>query len=483
MHSTKQFLIHLFNVSSLTLLSRILGFTREVIQITCLGINHISDALTAALILPSMLRKLTSEGMFNAAFIPIYHEIQNNHSEKDADIWASNLLWMMLIYTTILFIIIELFMPFILSIFSSGFLLKPTWSLLITLSRIICISIIGSTVSSFLNTIWTAKGKFFLASIGSSICNIFIIICSVFATNVYQLSWFTALGTYAQFFCILFPLRHNIYWQKSPHKLYMKKFIKLMLPLLASTFLLQYLTIISAWFGSWLAVGEFTYINKASKLLQFPVSLIGITLSTVLIPTLLKQKNTLYTNLSVRIGLILACFIVSVIFIFHSQIAAITFGYGKLTTVDTNHIGYVLAIYSYSIPAWILLKIWHASLSSIHNTKLSLIGNIIHVSIYILAGSILLKTPNMHTLAWISVISVWCNCLFLTMHIIRKKLINDVYRFVALLLCFTICILLCLSYFSVPLFFHSILLQLILGCFYLATSFGIFFLLINKYKI
>lgn len=434
MGARHNFLKQLSNVSLFTLVSRILGFSREIVQLSIIGVNQLSDTLTAAIMLPAMIRKLTSEGLFNGAFIPIYHELNKDHGETEANIWASNVMFMVFIFSTLTLIFSELFMSWILTVFFSGFLSKTTWFLLNTLARITFISIIGSSLSSFVNSICTANKRFFLASIGSSICNISTIIISLFSTNVYHLAIAIAAGTYVQLVCTLYPIRSKIHFKRTKHKLYIFKFFKLLSPLLLSAFLIQYLLIISAWFGSWLENGHLTYINKADKLIQLPISLIGVTLNTVLIPTLLTKKHNGYITYSAKLGVILSSFIFCVIFAASESIATLTFGYGKLTSYDTNHIANILLIYSFSLPAWIIIKIWHASLASIQDNKSSMIGNIIHVLTYISLGLYVLREPSMYKLAIVSVFSVWLNFFFLTIQIKRKNLIGDLKWFLLIVL-------------------------------------------------
>lgn len=481
MNARRKYLKQLSNVSSFTLVSRILGFSREIIQLSIIGVNQLSDTLTAAIMLPGMIRKLTSEGLFNAAFIPVYHEITKEHGEKEANIWASNIMFLVGIFSVFLLIISQIFMPWLLTIFFSGFVSKPTWWLLNILTRITFISIIGSSLSSFVNSICTANKKFFLASVGSSICNLATICVSLFSSNVYHLAFAITLGTYFQFAFTLYPIRDKLHFKLSTQKLQMKKFFKLLSPLLLSAFLLQYLTIISAWFGSWLQNGELTYINKADKLLLLPISLIGVTINTVLIPTLISRKHHGYVTYSAKIGLLLSSAIFCMIFASSGSIANLTFGYGKMTAFDTQQIASVLSIYAFGLPAWILLKIWHASLASIQDNKSGMYGNIIHVIIYITLGIYSLTPPNMTKLAVVSVCAVWGNCLFLTWKVYSKELLGNIKLFLAAICMAT----LVFSNVSHYLFLNinSSFVHLVATGSFLCTGFGMLYLGLKKYKL
>lgn len=432
MQAKTTFLKQLSQVSSLAMLSRIMGFGREVCQLSLIGIGSLSDAFTTALMLPAVLRKLTSEGLFNAAFIPIYHEISTQYGQEAADQWTKNIICKILLISVVFLLIFELFVPYFLTFLAPGFIHKPTWQLLIILTRIMAITIAGSTISSLINSFWTAQKKYFLASIGSTICNIGIITYTLFAKDVYQAAWGMVFGVYLQMIITLIPMKKRIFRKhaiKNIFKLQTKHFISLLWPLIASGVVLQGLGLISAWFGSWLIKGQFTYLNKAEKLLLLPISLIGVTLNTVLVPTLTKRMSSAYITYSIRIALMLSALVMALFFSLRNEFAYLAFKFGKITTHNILQIAQISRALLLGLPGWILLKIGQASLASMKNTKINLAGNLLHMICYGAFGLTLISKLDMFQLALISVTSLWINTSFIIMQLWKKGLIKNILKY------------------------------------------------------
>lgn len=481
MSAKRNFIKQMTLVSGLTFLSRMFGFIRESMQAAILGIGTASDMLAVAIKLPTIARKLTSEGLFNAAFVPVYHKIKTEHGLVQANIWASNMLYKITVFSMFLTLFTHFFAAKILLIIAPGFACKNDWNVLLIISRIMFASIVGSTISSFINTIWTANHKYFMASIGSTICNITIIIASIFATNIYHLSIAVTLGSYVQLILTIYPLREHLYFQKSI--INNSDFMRLLLPLIGVGLLMQILTIVSTQFGSFLPSGQFTYFHKGEKMLLVPISLIGITLNTILIPALAKKLHYGYIVLSMRIGILLSCCIGCTIYACGYQIACLAYLYGKVNVQDIEQIAQVVKILVFGMPAWIIIKILQGGLSAVRKTHRSMIGNVLQIIMYTILG--LSGVYSAYTLALVSICSSWSNALFLLITSYRLKLVRKLNIFTIITTIYTLCIL---GIYSVlPTIISSISLLLlcikIIGDFvYFGVLFGLLGLFFHKYK-
>ena len=74
-------------ISSLTLLSRFLGYFRDLLIAKVLGAGLISDCFFIAFKIPNLFRRLFAEGSMNAAFIPVVSGIRKNYGKESADIF------------------------------------------------------------------------------------------------------------------------------------------------------------------------------------------------------------------------------------------------------------------------------------------------------------------------------------------------------------------------------------------------------------
>src|SRR6056300_1419427 len=106
--------------SFITIISRILGYLRDILIAIFLGTSFLADAFFVAFIIPNTFRRLFAEGTFNAAFVPSYSS-EMIKGKKQSNTFANdifNLLFLGLLFLTI---VIEIFMPAFVSIIAPGF--------------------------------------------------------------------------------------------------------------------------------------------------------------------------------------------------------------------------------------------------------------------------------------------------------------------------------------------------------------------------
>ena len=122
--------------SFFTIISRILGYLRDILIAIFLGASIFADAFFVAFRLPNTFRRLFAEGTFNAAFIPSYTSAKLK-SEKNGKIFADDILSLLLIILIFLVTIAEIFTPFLVYLIAPGFLQNDIkFSLAVELTRI-----------------------------------------------------------------------------------------------------------------------------------------------------------------------------------------------------------------------------------------------------------------------------------------------------------------------------------------------------------
>ncbi|MEL7488137.1 MAG: lipid II flippase MurJ, partial [Pseudomonadota bacterium] len=141
----------LATVSGMTMLSRVLGFVRQVLIAGVIGAggNPVADAFWAAFRLPNMFRRLFAEGAFHAAFIPLFQGKRVQEGDEEARRFAEETLAAMVFVLTALTAIVELFAPVFVYLLVSGFEDEPEkFSLATFYARIMfpylaCMSVVG----------------------------------------------------------------------------------------------------------------------------------------------------------------------------------------------------------------------------------------------------------------------------------------------------------------------------------------------------
>ena len=153
-----------FNIAIVTLISRLLGFFRDILIAAILGTGIIADAFFMAFKFPNIFRRLFAEGAFSAAFIPIFSKkltVNKLDAKKFASETASALFWFLLLLITIA----ELFMPFIVYVIAPGFIEDTEkFNLTITLTRIAFPYLLFMSLVALISGILNSIGKFTAAA-------------------------------------------------------------------------------------------------------------------------------------------------------------------------------------------------------------------------------------------------------------------------------------------------------------------------------
>src|ERR1700760_1805358 len=124
-------------VGGWTMLSRILGFARDMLIAAILGAGPIADAFFVALKLPNLFRRLFGEGAFNAAFVPAFAGMMAAEGKAEAKRFAEQAFALLAFWLLILTVLGEIFMPQLMVVLAPGFSDDPAkLALAITLTRI-----------------------------------------------------------------------------------------------------------------------------------------------------------------------------------------------------------------------------------------------------------------------------------------------------------------------------------------------------------
>ena len=160
--------------SFFTIISRLLGYLRDILIAVFLGTGALADAFFVAFRIPNTFRRLFSEGTFNAAFVPSYSSLLNN--KKEAQTFANNIFNLLVVGLFFLVLIIEIMMPLFVFLIAPGFESDyQKMELAITLTRITFPFLIFISLASFFSAILNTHNKFAIASAAPIILNILLI--------------------------------------------------------------------------------------------------------------------------------------------------------------------------------------------------------------------------------------------------------------------------------------------------------------------
>ena len=166
--------------SFFTIISRVLGYLRDVLIAIYLGSGPIADAFFVAFRIPNTFRRLFSEGTFNAAFVPSYSS-ELTLGKKKSDNFANQIFNLLLISLLFIVLVIEIFMPGFVYLIAPGFNENfDKLELTINLTRITFPFLIFVSLASFFSAILNSHNNFGVAAAAPIILNILLIIVLLF---------------------------------------------------------------------------------------------------------------------------------------------------------------------------------------------------------------------------------------------------------------------------------------------------------------
>ena len=162
-----------------TLVSRLLGYLRDILIATFLGASIYADAFFVAFRLPNTFRRLFAEGVFNAAFIPSYTEAKLKNKIEGKK-FADDVLNLLVIVLLVIVFLVEIFTPTIVYLIAPGFIDNSSkFDLAVELTRITFPFLFFVSLASFFSGILNTNNKFAAAAAAPIILNIFLVISLV----------------------------------------------------------------------------------------------------------------------------------------------------------------------------------------------------------------------------------------------------------------------------------------------------------------
>lgn len=290
-------------VSSMTFLSRILGFIRDIVIARLFGAGMGTDVFFVAFKIPNFLRRLFAEGAFSQAFIPVLAEYRE---KGDGDLKAliaatsGNLAGILFIITAIGVIAA----PFIIMIFAPGFIDQPEkLALASDLLKITFPYLFFISLTALAGSILNSFGKFAVPAITPVFLNITLISSAIWLSPYFDqpitaLAWGVFIGGIVQ---LIFQLPFLIGIGHLPRPTWnrqnsgVKKIFKLMIPAMFGVSVSQINLLLDTLLASFLVTGSISWLYYSDRLVEFPLGVFGIALATVILPNLSKKHATAST--------------------------------------------------------------------------------------------------------------------------------------------------------------------------------------------
>ena len=417
------------------LISRILGYFRDVLIAIYLGSGPIADAFFVAFRIPNTFRRLFSEGTFNAAFVPSYSS-EVVQGKKRAQQFANNVFNLLLISLLFLILVIEIFMPTFVFLIAPGFSENSEkLELTILLTRITFPFLLFVSLSSFFGAILNSHNKFAAASAAPIILNILLIFTLFFSNYlndelVKYLSYAVTISGIIQFIFLVFFTR-KFYLPKISLSFKIDKkikiFFKKLLPSIFSSGVTQINILVGTIIASFQA-SAVSYLYYADRIYQINLAIAGIAIGTVLLPNLSKyieqnkfNKVEFIQNKSLELSLFLSLPATAALLISSEEITSALFGYGSFDIFSVKNSANALFYFALGLPAFALIKVFSSFLFARHNTKIPFYFSFLSVVINISISLYFFDKIGFIIIPISTTISSWFNSLLLFVYLISKK--------------------------------------------------------------
>ncbi|QDX30202.1 murein biosynthesis integral membrane protein MurJ [Dickeya poaceiphila] len=360
-------------VSSMTLLSRVLGFVRDAIVARVFGAGMATDAFFVAFKLPNLLRRIFAEGAFSQAFVPILAEYKSQQGEEATRTFLAYVAGMLTLILALVTAAGMVAAPWVIMVTAPGFASTPerfelTSALLrVTFPYILLISL-TSMVGSVLNT-WN---RFSVPAFAPTLLNISMIGFALlgvrwFDPPVMALGWAVVAGGILQLGYQL-PHLKKIGMLVLPRIKFrdpsVSRVMKLMAPAILGVSVSQISLIINTIFASFLSQGAVSWMYYADRLMEFPSGVLGVALGTILLPSLSKsvasgnqQEYSRLLDWGLRLCFLLALPATVALGLLAKPLTVVLFQYGKFSAFDAMMTQRALVAYSIGLMGLILVKV------------------------------------------------------------------------------------------------------------------------------
>lgn len=363
----------LATVSSMTLLSRILGFVRDFFIARAFGAGMATDAFFVAFRLPNLLRRMFAEGAFSQAFVPILGEYRNRRGTDDTRTLIDHVATLLALVVTAVTVIGIVTAPVIIYVTAPGFAADADkFDLTVTLTRITFPYILFMSLVAMAGGVLNTFSRFAVPAFTPVLLNLSFIFMSLFAAPwfdppVLALAWAVFIGGALQL-ALQLPALARIGMLPRPRLDLqdpgVRRIFKLMLPAILGVSVSQISLLINTVFASFLESGSVSWLYYADRLMEFPAGLLGVALGTILLPSLSRShadgngnEFSALLDWGLRLTLLLTLPAALALGLLATPLIATLFHHGQFSAHDVMQTRAALLAYSVGLTGLILVKV------------------------------------------------------------------------------------------------------------------------------
>ncbi len=425
-----------FTVSGFTMISRVLGFIRDILIANILGAGAIADAFFVAFRFPNLFRRLFAEGAFSAAFVPIFSELLTKNSIIKAREFGEQAFSILILILICFLTVFEIIMPWAMYLLAPGFDSVPgKFELAVQLSRITLPYLLFISLVSLQSGILNALGHFGAAASAPILLNVVLISALlIFGGHQNQIGHLLAIAISLAGVAQFIWLSYHCTKYGFPVKLRFPKITKNIrllgkrtVPVIFGASLYQINLLIGTILASLISDGAVSYLYYADRITQLPLGVIGVALGTALLPLLSNQISSGNSGLAkttqtrgIEIALLFTIPATAGLAAISLPIVVVLFEHGAFSHQASLATSKAMVAYSVGLPAYVLIKVLAPSFFARGDTSRPVRIAAISLIINIVLNLLLMQMFGHIGIALASSISAWVNAISLAIVLHRR---------------------------------------------------------------
>lgn len=416
-------------IGSMTMLSRVFGFLRDILIANFLGAGAVADAFVVAFRFPNLFRRLFAEGAFAAAFVPLFSRSLEGEGRAAAREFAEQAFTVLAIILLVFVVVVELAMPWLMPYLAPGFDQVPgKMDMATEFSRIAFPYLLFISLVALQSGVLNALGKFSAAAAAPVLLNLTLItailgfggsdeetgralVWGVFAAGIVQFAWLTWHCHRAGF---------HIRFRAPKLTSKVRTLGRRTLPVVFGASLYQINLLIGTILATTISDGAVSYLYYADRITQLPLGVVGIAVGTALLPMISRQLEKGDTadannaqNRGAEFALLLTLPAAVALVVIPGPIVAALFERGAFDAMATAATATALAAYAVGLPAYVGIRVFTPGFFAREDTKTPVIIAAVAMAVNIGLNLWLMQHFAHVGIAMASSISAWLNVLAL----------------------------------------------------------------------
>jgi putative peptidoglycan lipid II flippase len=360
-------------VSAMTLISRVLGFVRDMVIARLFGAGAAADAFFVAFRIPNLLRRITAEGAFSQAFVPVLAEVRGRGAEGEIHHLIERVAGTLFGILSLVTVIGVVAAPLLILAFAPGFAdEQDKFGLAVAMLRVTFPYILLISLSALAGAVLNSYGRFAVPALMPAFLNLSLIACALWLAPrleqpIMALAWGTFLGGVLQL-VMQFPALHRLGLLRRPRWGWrdsaVRRVLSLMLPVIFSSSVSQVNLLLNTIIASFMVTGSVSWLYYSDRLVELPLGVIGVALGTVILPSLSRsaaqrspEEFSQTLDWGLRWVMLIGIPATVGLMVLSGPVLATLFYHGEFTRHDLEMATYSLITYSFGLLSFMQVKV------------------------------------------------------------------------------------------------------------------------------